>query len=423
MKRNELTHRLMDDDTRSRAEIAAALATYMYVITRVNAPDGATVAQIIDSVDSGEDRVKRAAAYLAFRAAALKHRREMMGLRLCLQSRLMNGVLSGARAAVFAQGEHVYVAYRGTDDLEWTDNGMGMFERSTRLQRLAVMYFDVAVQRLGLDESCLITVCGHSKGGNKAQFVMLDSDSAGLIDSCWSFDGQGFSPEAIEYYKDKLGKEYRRRRARMFSVCGENDYVNPLGNRIIPASKTYYLETPRATLESFLSNHIVENLWVKGEEGFTGSLNTESGCGDLCRFSGRLSRSIMALPVDERQNVAMTVTRIIENMDGERVSGNDRSSGDAVRALISAIPGALMSLFLSVEGRRLAVGYADIFTKSKKRDDSDEGFWRRAAKRLKNAALHVLLTLASIILAVPTAAVWIYSALRRKFSRKRNRDI
>lgn len=414
MKRSSPTARIMDGRTRRSAEIAGALAAYMYAAARIDAPDGMTVKQIIKRVDADTDKVKNWAAYRVFKAAAEKYPQQMMGLEICLQSRLMSGVLRGARAAAFVQGKRVFVAYQGTDDMEWQDNGEGMFLRSTRLQRLAVKYFDVAVQRMGWNSLHMITVCGHSKGGNKAQFVMLDSDYAELISTCWSFDGQGFSPEAIEYYKKELGRRYHTRRSRMYSVCGENDYVNGLGKKIIPAGNTYYVETPSATAKKFMSNHVVQSLWEKNGKEYTGSLNSETTRGDMCRFSGRLSKSIMVLPVDERRDVSMTVTRIIENLDGERVGATERSSNEAVRALISAIPGAMTSIFLSVEGRRLAVSYADAFTT---RNEKRRGKW---TLRLKNAALYVLLTLASLLLAIPTAAVWLFSALKRKIKSRKD---
>ena len=41
-----------------------------------------------------------------------------------------------------------------------------------------------------------ITVTGHFKGGNKAQYVTIVTDRIGR---CVSFDGQGFSKEFLEF--------------------------------------------------------------------------------------------------------------------------------------------------------------------------------------------------------------------------------
>ena len=68
--------------------------------------------------------------------------------------------------------------------------------------------------RYGTPESCSdyienlpydsITVAGHSKGGNKAQYVTVLSDK---VDRCISMDGQGFSQEFIDKYYAEIQKE------------------------------------------------------------------------------------------------------------------------------------------------------------------------------------------------------------------------
>lgn len=40
-----------------------------------------------------------------------------------------------------------------------------------------------------------LTVSGHSKGGNKAQYVTIVTDR---VERCLSQDGQGFSPEFLK---------------------------------------------------------------------------------------------------------------------------------------------------------------------------------------------------------------------------------
>ena len=128
-----------------------------------------------------------------------------------------------------------YIAYRGTDDGVWIDNGQGMTQESTLLQREASDYFDQMAEQYGWTESDNIYVTGHSKGGNKAQYVTLMSNHANLVDECHSFDGQGFSDEAIQSLKEKYGEEgYQEVLKKMYGYNGANDYVNPLGKTIIP---------------------------------------------------------------------------------------------------------------------------------------------------------------------------------------------
>ena len=112
-----------------------------------------------------------------------------------------------------------YIAYRGTDDGGWIDNGQGMTQESTLLQREASDYFDQMAEQYGWTESDNIYVTGHSKGGNKAQYVTLMSNHANLVDECHSFDGQGFSDEAIQSFKEKYGEEgYQEVLKKMFAM-------------------------------------------------------------------------------------------------------------------------------------------------------------------------------------------------------------
>ena len=46
-----------------------------------------------------------------------------------------------------------------------------------------------------------LTVSGHSKGGNRAQYVKILTDQ---VDRCVSFDGQGFSSEFLELYAEEI---------------------------------------------------------------------------------------------------------------------------------------------------------------------------------------------------------------------------
>ena len=82
------------------------------------------------------------------------------------------------------------VAFRGTlDGTEWNDNFLGFNTTDTECQQEALRFIN------GLPYND-ITVIGHSKGGNKAQYCTLLSDK---VTYCLSMDGQGFSPEFIDF--------------------------------------------------------------------------------------------------------------------------------------------------------------------------------------------------------------------------------
>ena len=94
--------------------------------------------------------------------------------------------------------EHAVVVFRGTSGKdEWIDNAIGLGVSDTERQKAALDY----IENLPYDS---ITVAGHSKGGNKAQYVTVLSDK---VDRCISMDGQGFSQEFIDKYYAEIQKK------------------------------------------------------------------------------------------------------------------------------------------------------------------------------------------------------------------------
>ena len=82
------------------------------------------------------------------------------------------------------------VIFRGTTcDEEWMDNAKGGFMADTPGQIEALEFINNISKYYGYKN---MTVSGHSKGGNRSQYVALLSDNIGR---CISIDGQGFSPE------------------------------------------------------------------------------------------------------------------------------------------------------------------------------------------------------------------------------------
>lgn len=107
------------------------------------------------------------------------------------------------------------VAFRGTiDGEEWEDNVKGFNVTDTQCQKEALNY----VESLKYSD---ITVVGHSKGGNKAQYVAITSDK---VTRCLSMDGQGFSQEFI----DKYWAEIRDKGEIITNYSLNNDYVHIL---------------------------------------------------------------------------------------------------------------------------------------------------------------------------------------------------
>ena len=139
------------------------------------------------------------------------------------------------------------ISFKGTGGNEWKDNFEGgsytdnpRDNTITTQQQKALDYVD------GLDLSGYdnVTVTGHSKGGNKAKLVALMNDD---VDSCASFDGQGFSDEFMQAHKDDIA-------ANQHKITNHNvdgDFVNPLLNDI---GETHYYEGQR-TEKNMGRNH------------------------------------------------------------------------------------------------------------------------------------------------------------------------
>lgn len=124
--------------------------------------------------------------------------------------------------------ENAVVVFRGTaTEGEWEDNGQGAYEYDTREQIDSLNYIN------NLKFKNLI-VTGHSKGGNKAQYVTILSDK---IDKCISINGQGFSNEFISKYRNEIEKS----KSKIICINSKYDYVYCLFNQI--GGTYYYIET------------------------------------------------------------------------------------------------------------------------------------------------------------------------------------
>lgn len=123
-----------------------------------------------------------------------------------------------AQAACFVtpDGEAIAV-FRGTGDYEWPDNVDGANSEDTTAQKRARIW----INSLGEQGYSNITAVGHSKGGNKAMYVAVTSKYVG---SCYSFDGQGFSPA----FKEKYADEIAAMQGNMHSISHQMDFVNIL---------------------------------------------------------------------------------------------------------------------------------------------------------------------------------------------------
>lgn len=342
----------MTSKTQNEMNIAAVLDAFTYLNIQEIGCNGMTLGEIFNNAPCGKDW----SCYEAARTAVANDEK-LAGMRLVSQSRLHTDIPDTYITActfVSADGRDYYVAYKGTGDGQWVDDGQGLYQKDTPMQKAAAQYFDEVVDGLKLNEDHNIIVTGHSKGGNEAQFVTMAAQHSDLIDSCYSFDGQGFSKEAIEFFREQLGnEEYQARLDRMYSINGQNDFVHGLGIVIIPddAEHTIYLSVP--TDVGIGGQHALEHLLYGGRL----DLEHPVEAGPLAKFIDVLSAEIMQLDREDIQDCAVAIMSLIEIVNG----GSPVGLGDVKSAtleeycgLISVgIPLILKTALLTEEGRAL----------------------------------------------------------------------
>lgn len=127
----------------------------------------------------------------------------------------------------------IYIAFKGTaGGVEWRDNAYASYPEYayTEAQKGALDYFDKMYKKYVDNTIKKVYVTGHSKGGNKAQFIMVmrGSDEHTKLKKCFSFCGQGFNKTFIEKYD----KEISENKDKIYNISADNDYVNVILNQI-----------------------------------------------------------------------------------------------------------------------------------------------------------------------------------------------
>lgn len=135
--------------------------------------------------------------------------------------------------------ERAIVAFQGTlNGDEWKDNFYGLYETDTECQKKALEYINSLPY-------ARVTVTGHSKGGNKAQYVTILSDK---VDCCVSMDGQGFCAEFLEEY----AYEIEQKGDCIKNYYLENDFVNIL---LFPIPNSEQICIDGGRISDFGKNH------------------------------------------------------------------------------------------------------------------------------------------------------------------------
>lgn len=350
----------------SEAEISMILDTFMYMDYR-EAGEGTSLRQIVNNLSGHPDYGGggiHSGEYAVLKEAV--ENEEVGSLKIYCQSANM-GYDTGTAACAFQskEGGNVYVVYRGTGDGEWMDNGLGMTSKATIQQTRALSYFEEVVETMGLSEKNRVIITGHSKGGNKAQFVTMETKYDKILDACYSVDGQGFSEQAVYEWKHRYGeKGYKKRTQKLYGIHGENDYVSVLGNSIIPKENIRYVKTP-VEKSNFAGYHDIKYMFASLTcDERTGSYRTVfhgrknndvAGRGELAEYAAALSMGIMELRPGKRDGCAAVIMQIMEAGEGQKsgMNGEKLHLLDVMDFTLLGIPMIAKSFFQWEEGKNL----------------------------------------------------------------------
>ena len=239
--------------------------------------------------------------------------------------------------------------FKGTGSGEWIDNGEGLSgiaEKNTYItydpgggvlyseiitndfaseqQVEALNWFNMISKKNDWNNSLDITVSGHSKGGNKAQFVAMHSDT---VKTCYNFNGQGFSPEALLSLKKLLGTKYNSRRQNIYSFATDNDYVSVLGKRLSLENHVYYFKS-RAGI------HYMESML-----DIKGNFNPQSEQTKLSSYVEMVSYELMSMEPKIRQYATLGVMNIFQKYlsKGTPVNNDNVSREKTIAGVILSI--------------------------------------------------------------------------------------
>ena len=117
----------------------------------------------------------------------------------------------------------------------WVDNFVGAVQEDSNEQENALKFFNECLTKAEVyGEIGNVTVSGHSKGGNLAQYVTIVS---GLADYCLSYDGQGFSDGFMSKYADEIAANG----SKITSISANYDFVHCVLNPI-PNAQHYFVD-------------------------------------------------------------------------------------------------------------------------------------------------------------------------------------
>lgn len=189
-----------------------------------------TVADLIKDIEANHDSkmiemtLDESKAFIQAAKLCIERNKEFGNYRIVNsreRERDANGYNTIAPIVTFANGDDAVVVFWGTTSAdEWYDNFIAGHESvdGSSYQNAALDYINEVDSKYKN-----ITVTGHSKGGNKAQYVALKSDR---VDRCVAFDGQGFSKAFID--DENNAELINKNKGKITLISSDHDIVNAM---------------------------------------------------------------------------------------------------------------------------------------------------------------------------------------------------
>lgn len=212
----------------------------------------------------------------------------------------------GIRAVCYAHAggsSEATVIFRGTggEYHAWTDNVYGEYCSDTEMQKYAAEFIQ---SNCGVYED--ITVSGHSKGGNLAQYVTVACPEK--VDRCVSYDGQGFGAEFFE----TNGEAAKAAAEKITSISAHNDFVNILLTPI--AGKRIFVENEGTGVYAHSSFYLLKGNQFDEKGAFMRTTHQSVPMQAIERATAFLVEQIDELPADGNILVSNLLAAIVASI-------------------------------------------------------------------------------------------------------------
>lgn len=208
--------------------------------------------------------------------------------------------------------DRYFLGFRGTKFNEWDDNVRALagicFE--TQQQKLALSYFEKIIKEKAICRNDKLVIFGHSNGGLKAQYVLLNSKYRNLISRVYAYNSQKFAREAYTYYFSKISKELKEELIQKITLIeNQGDVVHCFGN----TENEYFI--PESQIINFESNfkgkfrpHFAESIYT--DEGELNKMVDRDEMTLTDHKTNRHSRMYMSLNPKNRSRIGNVIVSI-----------------------------------------------------------------------------------------------------------------